>query len=54
VATIGLAQVRPQKQPDEALVTAGNEVAHIADFVPPGQDTYSAAEVIRKLLGQGA
>jgi NAD(P)H-dependent flavin oxidoreductase YrpB (nitropropane dioxygenase family) len=52
VATIGLPQVRPQKQADEALVTAGNEVANIADFVPPGRDTYSAAEVIRKLLGQ--
>jgi NAD(P)H-dependent flavin oxidoreductase YrpB (nitropropane dioxygenase family) len=53
VATIGLAQVRPQQQADEALVTAGNEVANIADFVPPGHDTYSAAEVIRKLQGQG-
>jgi len=53
VATIGLAQVRSPKQPDEALVTAGNEVASIAEFVPPGHDSYSAAEVIRKLQLQG-
>ena len=39
VATIGLAQVRSPKQPDEALVTAGNEVASIAEFVPPGHDS---------------
>ena len=54
VATIGLAQVRPQKEPDEALVTAGNEVATVAEFVPPGRDSYSAAEVVCKLLGSDA
>jgi NAD(P)H-dependent flavin oxidoreductase YrpB (nitropropane dioxygenase family) len=49
VATIGLAQVRPESKADEALVTAGNEVATVAEFVPPGHDSYSAAEVVRKL-----
>jgi len=53
VATIGLAQFRTPQEPDEALVTAGNEVANIADFLPPGRDTYTAAEVVRRLLGQG-
>jgi len=28
-------------------------VASIAEFVPPGHDSYSAAEVIRKLQLQG-
>ncbi len=53
VATIGLPQVRSPREPDEALVTAGNDVVNIADFLPPGRDSYSAADVIRRLQGQG-
>jgi len=53
VATIGLAQVRAQPGPDEALVTAGNEVGNVAAFLRPGHDSYSAAEVIRQLQSRG-
>jgi NAD(P)H-dependent flavin oxidoreductase YrpB (nitropropane dioxygenase family) len=53
-ATIGLAQIRPGGEVDLALITAGNEVAHIADFLRPGRDSYSAAEVVGRLLGQAA
>jgi NAD(P)H-dependent flavin oxidoreductase YrpB (nitropropane dioxygenase family) len=49
-ATIGLAQFRPGEESDLPLITAGNEVAHIAEFLKPGRDSYSAAEVISRLL----
>lgn len=51
-ATIGLAQFRPGEATDLPLITAGNEVAHIANFLRPGRDSYSAAEVIDRLLGK--
>ena len=49
-ATIGLGQFRPSAEPDLPLITAGNEVAHIADFLQAGRASYSAAEVISHLL----
>ena len=52
MATIGLAQVNSENVPDLPLVTAGNEVAGIAKFLPPGRDTYTAAEVVQTLLGR--
>jgi len=50
-ATIGLSQVRADGKVDLPLVTAGNDVADIANFVRPGSNSYSAAEVITRLLG---
>ena len=50
MATIGLAQVNSENVSDLPLVTAGNEVAQVARFLPPGRDTYTAAEVIQRLL----
>jgi NAD(P)H-dependent flavin oxidoreductase YrpB (nitropropane dioxygenase family) len=52
VATIGLPQVKAENVFDLPLVTAGNEAAHVAKFLPPGRNSYTAAEVIRLLLGQ--
>jgi nitronate monooxygenase len=52
VATIGLAQVRDVSNPDLPLVTAGNDVAQIANFATPGRDSYSAADVVQRLLSQ--
>ncbi len=49
-ATIGLAQAHPDKFFSPPLVTAGNEVAHIARFLKPGRYSYTAAEVVRLLL----
>ena len=34
------------------LVTAGNEIANVAQFLQPGRDTYTAAEVVQLLLGK--
>jgi len=53
-ATVGLPQVR--RTPDGGweneppLLTAGNDAGTIRDFIPDGADTYSAADVIRRLL----
>ena len=50
MATIGLAQVRAEGAPDLPLLTAGNDVVHIANFLRAECVTYSAAEVIADLL----
>ena len=49
-ATIGLGQIRAPGQPELAVLTAGRDVAEIAHFLQPRRDTYTAAEVIRRLL----
>lgn len=51
LATIGLAQPRANGGEELALVTAGNDVATIADFLGPKRDSYSAAEVAQRLKG---
>jgi len=49
LAAIGLARV--DGVPEEpALLTAGVEVANIVQFVKPGNETYSSAEVVERLL----
>jgi len=50
MATVGLGQIRPDES-ELPLVTAGNDVAGIAEFLAPGRDSYSAAEVVRRLTG---
>ena len=50
MATIGLGQVNAENDPSLPLVTAGNEVAQVVRILPPGQDSYSAADVVRLLL----
>lgn len=50
-ATAGFAQVRPGYGEEPALVTAGNDLVRIAQFLPPERDSYTAADVIRFLLG---
>lgn len=49
-ATTGLAQVRAASPDELPLVTAGDDLAQLAHFVPPGRETYSAADVLRELL----
>lgn len=51
VATGGLAQLRSDGRVELPLVTAGNDVARIAEFLSPGRDSYSAAEVVHRLQG---
>jgi nitronate monooxygenase len=51
-ATVGLGQVRPKSGAELSLVTAGDDLAQIAQFLTPGRDTYSAADVLRQLLAE--
>jgi len=51
VATISLAQVDSENGSGLPLVTAGNEIANIAQFLQPGRDSYTAREVLSRLLG---
>jgi nitronate monooxygenase len=51
VATIGLGQVDAESRSALPLLTAGNEVANVAQFLQPGHSSYTAAEVVQLLLG---
>ena len=53
MSNIGFGQIRADGLSDGALLTAGNDVAHIARYLPPGQDSYTAADVLHYLLGTG-
>ena len=48
-ATVGMGQVRADSGNELPLVTAGDDLANLAQFVAPGRDTYSAADVLRLL-----
>jgi len=50
VATVGMPQLRPGEDEELALLTAGNAVVNVAQFLRPGFDSYSAADVIAQLL----
>jgi NAD(P)H-dependent flavin oxidoreductase YrpB (nitropropane dioxygenase family) len=51
VADIGLGQVRRDGYVEGPMITAGDDVAHLARFIPPGRTTYAAADVLEHLLG---
>jgi nitronate monooxygenase len=53
MATVGLGQQRSDGAEDPIL-TAGDDVANLARFLPAGRDSYGAADVIRWLLGEPA
>lgn len=50
VANVGLAQTRSEQEQELALMTAGDDVANVAQFLKPGHDSYSAADVMERLL----
>jgi nitronate monooxygenase len=50
VANIGQPQVRSGKHVEQALITSGDDLKFIAQFLPADQSSYSAADVIAKLL----
>jgi NAD(P)H-dependent flavin oxidoreductase YrpB (nitropropane dioxygenase family) len=50
VANVGLAQVRSELDQELALMTAGDDVANVAQFLKPGCDSYTAADVLHCLL----
>ncbi len=50
LANIGHPQVRNGHRVEVGLVTAGDDLVHITQFLPPGRSSYRAADVIEKLL----
>jgi nitronate monooxygenase len=50
MANIGLPQIRAGKHTEQALVTTGNDLTEIHRFLPDDSDTYTAEDVVRKLL----
>jgi nitronate monooxygenase len=54
LATVGLGQNQKHDYAEPPMVTAGYDIAQVADFLPPGRTSYSAADVIRRLLSAGA
>jgi len=50
MANIGHAQVRCGHHVEPPLVTAGDDLVHIARFLPPGAETYGVTDVLDSLL----
>ena len=51
IANIGSPQVRKGQRVENGLITAGDDLNSIPQFLAPGHFSYSAAEVIATLLG---
>ncbi len=49
-SNVGLAQVQKDGSVEKPLLTTGDDLAEIARFLPEGQDSYTAGDVIAKLL----
>jgi nitronate monooxygenase len=54
MANIGHAQVRKDDVVESPLVTVGDDLNSIAQFLTPGRDSYSAVEVVKSILGETA
>ena len=50
MANIGLAQRRRDGWQELPLLTAGDDLVHLARLIPPGGDSYGAADVLEYLL----
>ncbi len=50
LATVDLGQIGSDKAPEPPLLTAGNDAGAIHRFARRGRDSYSACDVIRRLL----
>ncbi len=50
MANVGLAQIRNGNRTEPALVTAGDDLCHVPDFLQPGCNHYGVAEVLDRIL----
>jgi len=50
MADISLGQILDDRQIEKPLLTAGDEVVNVAEFLNPGADSYRAADVINRLM----
>ena len=53
MADIGLGQIRSGGEAEIPLLTSGDDLERLARFLPPGAESYRAADVIRYLLSTG-
>ncbi len=49
-STVDMGQINVEGNTEPVIVTAGDDVANVARFLKPGEDSYTAADVIRYLL----
>jgi nitronate monooxygenase len=54
MANIGHAQTRRDGSDEPALITVGDDLNTIAQFIAPGHESYSAADVVERLLSLSA
>ncbi len=54
IATAGLAQTRADGTAEPPILTAGNDISQLARFLPGDAESYTAAAVIRHVLGDTA
>ena len=54
MANIGLGQIRKGDVEEPALVTIGDDLNTVAQFLAPGRESYSAADVVERLLSLSA
>jgi nitronate monooxygenase len=54
MANIGLEQIRRDGSAEPALITVGDDLNTIAQFIAPGRESYSAADVVERLLSLSA
>jgi nitronate monooxygenase len=50
LSNIGHAQTRKDESVEPALVTVGDDLNTVAQFLKPGRDSYAAADVVKSLL----
>ena len=50
MSNVGYAQIRKAEPAEPALVTVGDDLNTVAQFLAPGQSSYSAADVVASLL----
>ena len=50
MANIGLGQITESGNPEPHLLTTGDDIASIGRILPPGANSYSAADVIEYLM----
>jgi hypothetical protein len=52
MANIGLGQIQKDGALELPMVTTGDAVADVFRFLPPGAVTYTASDVLTRLLGE--
>lgn len=52
LATVELGQVQKDGAKEPPLITAGDDVSKVAQFLKPGRNSYSAADVVAHILGE--